>query len=820
MKFRLILISCVLSIIPLFIFQVYYYYSTERIIYDGQKKSNVSETRNSAEDIGDKINTSVDTLSLFAQLTLPKVSIEFNRPEALNEFLSTSNEKHQLFERLVVLDHRFEFFASSNSAADIISLIEGNQDFKNVAKELFAKEQTEISYASKIGNDQSLSFFVATKIFDESGKIIGYFVGQISNVLLDNSVERLKSRIKSSNAKNINISIKQNGVGNDLVCSPIIVKGVSKAQLCIGPLKSEVTSWIQKNILILLSTVIVLAAAYGLIYQFFIGRILSPLYQFLKNLTKITEGNFLRQSENSNYSEINSLISSTNSIVEKLKASQEQEIEKVRIEAVAKVATQAAHDIRSPLEVLKSLKDEMDHFPDSTRKRIQLSVNRIEEITFNLLEKHKESVGITIKFNSEELLGILSSVVSEKIFEYRNFELFEIHDNFSPACYGIFSNIERGSFKSIISNLINNASESLDAKKVSVTVELTSSKEVNIIKIIDNGPGISVEVAKKLFTKGFTTKKTGNGLGLFNARQDIQAVGGTIGCESEVGKGTTFTISLPKSEAPAIFIGSIDEYKYERIIVLDDDPAFHEIWRKRLAGFGSKVEHIHSIEEMLSKYQALSPNILLLSDFELMDKQLDGIDTILKLGHSEHSVLVTARNEEKSIQDRCLAAGIKLLPKSLVNYVKVVKENPASFKVGSSGEGNGEYFEGGVSFAGAGLQLTSEAQDTKAQTSIVLIDDDRLIHLNWNSYCKNNGFQFHGFKSIAQFIAFSAGIDKDSKIYIDSNLGDGIKGEIESEKIFALGFFNLYLATGYEKGSIAKPSWIKEIYSKSPENIV
>jgi hypothetical protein len=97
--------------------------------------------------------------------------------------------------------------------------------------------------------------------------------------------------------------------------------------------------------------------------------------------------------------------------------------------------------------------------------------------------------------------------------------------------------------------------------------------------------------------------------------------------------------------------------------------------------------------------------------------------------------------------------------------------------------------------------------------------DDRLIRLNWNSCSKNNGFQFHGFKSIAQFIAFSTGIDKGSKIYIDSNLGDGIIGEIESEKIFALGFLNLYLATGYEKGSIQKPAWIKEIYSKSPENI-
>ena len=73
--------------------------------------------------------------------------------------------------------------------------------------------------------------------------------------------------------------------------------------------------------------------------------------------------------------------------------------------------------------------------------------------------------------------------------------------------------------------------------------------------------------------------------------------------------------------------------------------------------------------------------------------------------------------------------------------------------------------------------------------------------------------------SINDFMAASASFDKSSKIYIDSNLGDGIKGEVESEKIFALGFSNLYLATGYEKDSIQKPFWIKEVFSKSPECI-
>lgn len=100
-----------------------------------------------------------------------------------------------------------------------------------------------------------------------------------------------------------------------------------------------------------------------------------------------------------------------------------------------------------------------------------------------------------------------------------------------------------------------------------------------------------------------------------------------------------------------------------------------------------------------------------------------------------------------------------------------------------------------------------------------MIDDDRLVHINWSNYCKKCGLSFQSFKSIDEFIKVESSLDKASRIFIDSNLGDGLKGEIESEKIYALGFLNLYLATGYEKDSVQKPAWIKEVFSKSPENI-
>jgi FixJ family two-component response regulator len=477
----------------------------------------------------------------------------------------------------------------------------------------------------------------------------------------------------------------------------------------------------------------------------------------------------------------------TNSIVEKLKASQQQELERVKIDAVAKVATQAAHDIRSPLEVLKTLSDEMANFPDSTKRRIQLCINRIEEITFHLLRKHKESVGLVSDLNCD-LLALLNSVITEKVIEFKKHPKVRIEERFSKDCYGAFSVVDRASLKAVISNLINNSVESLEGKDGFVGLELVTSNDYNIINIADSGVGIPDHVAKKLFTKGFTTKADGNGLGLHNARQLIEGMGGSLTFSSELGKGTIFTLKLPNSEPPLTFLSSIDLNEYDRVIVLDDDLSFHEVWSQILHIHVDLIEHFYSVQDILGKYHVLDSRTILLSDFELMDKDMDGIDTILKLNHSSHSVLVTARSEEISIQERCLRKGIKLLPKSLVSFLPIVeKEN-------------------------------TQKVNQNIKPTIILIDDDKLVRINWSNFCHKNNFEFQSFHSIDSFMIHASSVAKDSVIYIDSHL-EGSKGEVESKKIFDFGFKNLYLCTGYQPDDIEIPFWIMGIFSKSPDCI-
>jgi signal transduction histidine kinase len=65
------------------------------------------------------------------------------------------------------------------------------------------------------------------------------------------------------------------------------------------------------------------------------------------------------------------------------------------------------------------------------------------------------------------------------------------------------------------------------------------------IKISDTGIGIPPDKLPKLFKRGYTDKAKGSGYGLYIAKKHIDGLGGEIDVESEVGKGTTFTVMLP-----------------------------------------------------------------------------------------------------------------------------------------------------------------------------------------------------------------------------------------------------------------------------------
>jgi hypothetical protein len=97
---------------------------------------------------------------------------------------------------------------------------------------------------------------------------------------------------------------------------------------------------------------------------------------------------------------------------------------------------------------------------------------------------------------------------------------------------------------------------------------------------------------------------------------------------------------------------------------------------------------------------------------------------------------------------------------------------------------------------------------------IILIDDDKFIRLSWTLMAKKLGINIHSFEDCASFINQSWLLNKDFEVFIDSNLARGEKGEIESKKIYDLGFHKIYLCTGYTDMDISEFSWLKGLVSK------
>lgn len=105
--------------------------------------------------------------------------------------------------------------------------------------------------------------------------------------------------------------------------------------------------------------------------------------------------------------------------------------------------------------------------------------------------------------------------------------------------------MQRGHLSEILVNLIQNAREAIVGKGVIRVAATAGDDETIVIAISDDGPGIAKAKLDKIFQPYFTTKEKGTGLGLSIAKHNAELYGGAIQVESELGKGTRFTLQFP-----------------------------------------------------------------------------------------------------------------------------------------------------------------------------------------------------------------------------------------------------------------------------------
>lgn len=230
---------------------------------------------------------------------------------------------------------------------------------------------------------------------------------------------------------------------------------------------------------------------------------------------------------------------------------------KMSIEAMREIAEEYTRmdDGDDPKEVLESVKeikeeheyDEIVDELDDLINDINYGVSRTIEIVkglrvFSRLDE-EEAKNANINENIDATLTLLRNKTKGKIEITKQYD-----ENMNDIeCYP-------GQLNQVFMNILNNAVQAMpdDKKDAEITIHTEETEGGVNIKIKDNGIGIPEEIKSRIWEPFFTTKEVGvgTGLGMSITYGIIEKHGGSIDLDSEVGKGTEFTISLPKKISP------------------------------------------------------------------------------------------------------------------------------------------------------------------------------------------------------------------------------------------------------------------------------
>lgn len=218
------------------------------------------------------------------------------------------------------------------------------------------------------------------------------------------------------------------------------------------------------------------------------------------------------------------------------------EIEHSKSQALTNLASQVAHDIRSPLSVLNMLVPTLANDPSHEKCELLIQATlRIDRIAEDLLVKGKacEMAGQVAGDDVSKLVSEKKLFLAEKQKDTR-IELKIENDTLFKT------KLSKLDFERITSNLLNNAIEALvDKEGGLIELGLSALDNSTVLVVKDNGKGIDPLVLAKIGTKGFTTAKvSGNGLGVYHAKSTVENAGGQFKIDSIFGFGTTVTITI------------------------------------------------------------------------------------------------------------------------------------------------------------------------------------------------------------------------------------------------------------------------------------
>ena len=237
--------------------------------------------------------------------------------------------------------------------------------------------------------------------------------------------------------------------------------------------------------------------------------------------------------------------------------SQKQIVQSAKLASLGEMSSGLAHEINNPLFVASGNLDKLSGKISQNHRNIYEEYSRYFDNIDQAHSKIRKIIDHMRDFSRESSTDVsevdVNSVIEKSVdFLSEQFKDKQILVNLFLTNRSTMVMADFNKFEQVIINLLSNSRDALEGfeeKQTGKIVEISTSSGDSEVQIVfkDNGPGMEEDVKEKVFDAFFTTKPVGagTGLGLSVSYGIIQEFHGSITVESELNKGTTFTIKVP-----------------------------------------------------------------------------------------------------------------------------------------------------------------------------------------------------------------------------------------------------------------------------------
>ena len=423
--------------------------------------------------------------------------------------------------------------------------------------------------------------------------------------------------------------------------------------------------------------------------------------QFWKHILQgnVWKGKFInKRKDNTLYSEkstISPIIDAegeiTSFVTVKRDVSKEEAVEKqlqqtIKLEAIATLAGGVAHDFNNILSAMLGYahiakgyigeNPSADYALDNILSAGERAADLIKQIlTFSRQEPSTDPYKpLHIQYILKEALKLIRASLPATI---------KIKQDIDNYCNAILA--DAGEMHQVLTNLLANAKEAMNKSDGLISVQLAhqDNGENICLKITDNGCGMDSYAVKRIFDPFFTThpKNYGTGLGMSVVHGIVKKHGGTIDVQSQVDKGTTFTLIFPaikgkeqRAKAKTKEVSGQNEH----ILIVDDEPQIVEFLSILLKMIGYRITSFSDSIKAVKYFRNNSDDVdLVITDLTMPN--LTGAELTREVVSLRPSlpVILTTGYSESIDNDKMRRIGIrKILPKPLQqdDLLRAIKE--------------------------------------------------------------------------------------------------------------------------------------------------